>query len=59
MQRRAAAGYAALFSLVMIGALAARSFGIVPDPTGLLWIAVLSGATAFLLVMLSYLPVRA
>jgi hypothetical protein len=58
MQRRAAAVYGALFSLIMIGAWAAGSFGLVANQTGLTWIAVLSGITVFLLVSMSYLPVR-
>lgn len=58
MQRRAAAVYAAAFSLIAIGAWASGAFGLVPDQTGLTWITVLSGITVFLLVSLSYLPVR-
>ncbi len=57
MQRRAAAVYAAFFSLIAIGAWAVGSFGLVSNP-GLGWITVLSGLTVFLLVALSYLPVR-
>lgn len=58
MQRRAAAMYAAFFSLIAIGAWAAGSFGLIPDQTGLQWITVLSGMTVFFLISLSYLPVR-
>ncbi|WP_122090751.1 hypothetical protein [Halalkalicoccus subterraneus] len=58
MQRRAAAVYAAAFLLIAIGAWAAGSFGLVPNESGLTWITVLSGITVFLLVSLSYLPVR-
>lgn len=58
MQRRAAAVYAAIFSLIAIGAWAAGSFGLLPNQNGLLWISVLSGMTVFLLVSMSYLPVR-
>ena len=58
MQRRAAAVYAAFFSLIAIGAWAAGSFGLIPDQVGLLWIAALSGMTVFFLIALSYLPVR-
>ncbi|MFC6905243.1 hypothetical protein [Halalkalicoccus tibetensis] len=58
MQRRAAAVYAALFVLVGAGAWAAGAFGLVPNQEGLLWITVLSGITVFLLVSMSYLPVR-
>lgn len=59
MQRRAAAVYAAFFTLVAIGAWSLGEFGLVPDRTGLLWITVLSGMTVFLLVSMSYLPTRA
>lgn len=58
MQRRTAAVYAAFFSLIAIGAWAAGSFGLVSNQAGLNWITVLSGFTVFLLVALSYLPVR-
>jgi hypothetical protein len=59
MQRRAAAVYAAFFTLVAIGAWSLGEFGLVADRTGLLWITVLSGLTVVLLVSLSYLPTRA
>lgn len=58
MQRRAAAMYAAAFALIAIGAWAAGSFGLVSNQTGLTWISVLSAITVFLLVSMSYLPVR-
>lgn len=58
MQRRAAATYAAFFALIALAAWAAGSFGLVSNQTGLRWISVLSGITIFLLVALSYLPVR-
>jgi hypothetical protein len=58
MQRRVAAVYAAVFSLIAIGAWSAGSFGLVANQEGLLWITVLSGLTVVLLVSMSYLPVR-
>ncbi|ADJ13406.1 hypothetical protein C497_19274 [Halalkalicoccus jeotgali B3] len=50
--------YAGLFALIAIGAWAAGSFGLISNQAGLRWISVLSGITVFLLVALSYLPVR-
>lgn len=59
MQRRVSAAYAAFFILVGIAALFAGELVFVADQVGLLWIAVLSGIAAVLLISMAYLPVRA
>ncbi len=59
MQRRVSAVYAAFFILVAIAALFAGELVFVADQVGLLWIAVLSGIAAVLLISMAYLPVRA
>jgi hypothetical protein len=51
--------YAAFFILVAIAALFAGELVFVADQVGLLWIAVLSGIAAVLLISMAYLPVRA
>ena len=59
MQRRAAGGYAAFFLVITVAAVAALATGQTFDnDSALTAIAVLSGLTVFLLLSISYLPVR-